>query len=121
VVLIGGGVGITPIRGLLEELAPGSDIAVVYRVVDPEDAVLLGELHDIAAARRARVHLVIGDHRDPAHQSLLSASHLRHLMPDIAGRDVYLCGPPAMADATEVSLRAAGVPRPSIHTERFAF
>jgi predicted ferric reductase len=121
VALIAGGVGITPIRGLLEELAPGSDITLLYRVVDAQDAVLLDELHDIAAARRAKVHVIAGDHRHPAARHLLSATHLRRLMPDIAGRDVFLCGPPAMADATEASLRAAGVPRTSIHTERFAF
>jgi predicted ferric reductase len=121
VALIGGGVGITPIRGLVEELAPGSDIAIIYRVVDAQDAVLLEELHHIAAPRGSRVHLIAGDHRDPGARDLLSADHLRQLVPDIARRDVYLCGPPGMADATEASLRAAGVPRPSIHTERFAF
>ncbi|MDX6658101.1 MAG: hypothetical protein QOH62_2894 [Solirubrobacteraceae bacterium] len=121
VALIGGGVGITPIRGLVEELAPGSDIAIVYRVVDAQDAVLLHELHDIAAPRGSRVHLIAGDHRDPAARRLLSPEHLRELVPDIARRDVYLCGPPAMADATEASLHAVGVPGASIHTERFAF
>jgi predicted ferric reductase len=121
VALIAGGVGITPIRGVLEELAPGSDITLIYRVVDAEDAVLLDELHDVAAARRVKVHLLTGDHRDPAARRLLSPLHLRQLVPDIALRDVYLCGPPAMAEATEASLRAAGVPTLSIHTERFAF
>jgi ferredoxin-NADP reductase len=50
---------------------------------------------------------------------LLSPEHLRTLVPDIAERDVYLCGPPAMIDAIHDSLRAAGVARRQIHTERF--
>lgn len=121
VALIAGGVGVTPIRAVLEELAPGSDVAVLYRVVHRSDAVLLDELRDLAAPRGAQVHLLVGDHRDPASRGLLSARHLRQLVPDIARRDVFLCGPPAMADATTASLRAAGVPRSHLHTERFAF
>jgi predicted ferric reductase len=121
VVLIAGGIGITPIRALLEELAEGSDIVILYRVVDARDAVLLDELQAMAGALGAELHLIAGDHRHPAASNLLSARHLRRLVPDISRRDVYLCGPPGMADATEASLHAAGVPRPSIHTERFAF
>jgi predicted ferric reductase len=121
VALIAGGVGITPVRAVVDELEPGSDIAIIYRVVDAQDAVLLEELHDVAAARRAKVHLITGDHREPAARRLLSPKHLRQLVPDIARRDVYLCGPAPMADVTEASLRAAGVPRGRIHTERFAF
>ena len=121
VALIAGGVGITPVRALLEELAPGTDVVLVYRVLDRRDGVLLEELRDLAAARGAAVHLIAGDHRDPAARHLLSPAHLRHLMPDIARRQVFLCGPPAMTDATAASLHAAGVPRRSLHTERFAY
>ena len=42
-------------------------------------------------------------------------------MPDIADRDVFVCGPPSMVEATVTSLRTVGVPRRRIVTERFAF
>jgi ferredoxin-NADP reductase len=42
-------------------------------------------------------------------------------VPDIAGRDVFLCGPPAMTGATVRALRRAGVPARQIHTEAFAY
>ncbi len=42
-------------------------------------------------------------------------------MPDIAERDVYVCGPPAMTDAVLRSLRALRVPRRQVHAERFGF
>jgi ferredoxin-NADP reductase len=51
---------------------------------------------------------------------LLSAEHLRELVPDLAERDVYVCGPPAMTNQIESNVRAAGTPRRFIHTERFA-
>jgi ferredoxin-NADP reductase len=65
------------------------------------------------------VHYVLGDHRGDA--SLLSPQHLQQLIPDIAERDVYLCGPPAMTEATRASLDRSGVSRRHIYTERFAF
>jgi ferredoxin-NADP reductase len=51
----------------------------------------------------------------------MSTDHLRELIPDLADREVYLCGPPGMMDAIEANVRAAGVPRKYIHTERFGF
>ena len=119
VVLIAGGVGITPVRALLEDMpgAPG-DIAVVYRALGPEDVILRDELDALARARGAELHYVIGDHRDG---ELLSAAHLQALVPDIAERDVYVCGSPAMTDATRASLDRSGVARRHIVTERFAF
>jgi predicted ferric reductase len=121
VALIAGGVGITPIRALLEELQgePG-DITLVYRAAREDDVILRGELDELARRRGVEVHYVLGDHRGPGAAELLSADHLGRLVPDIAARDVYVCGPPAMADATGASLRRAGVPRRQVITERFA-
>jgi predicted ferric reductase len=119
VALIAGGVGITPIRALLEDM-PGEpgDIAVVYRALRPEDVILRAELDALARERGAELHYVVGDHRT---QALLSPEHLQRLVPDIAARDVYVCGPPAMTDATRAVLARSGVPRRQIVTERFAF
>jgi len=120
VALIAGGVGITPIRALLEDMpgAPG-DIAVVYRALRHEDVILRTELDDLAARRGAELHYVVGDHRDAA--PLLSPEHLQALVPDIAARDVYVCGPPAMTEATRATLDRSGVPRRQIVLERFAY
>jgi predicted ferric reductase len=120
VTLIAGGIGITPIRALFEELptTPG-ELALIYRVIDEDGLVLRDELEALAAGSGAAVHYVIGDHRDGAGERL-SAEHLRELVPEIAAGDVYLCGPPGMMRATRASLRAAGVPPRQIHQERFA-
>jgi predicted ferric reductase len=120
VALIAGGVGITPIRALLEDM-PGDpgDIAVVYRALRPEDVILRAELDELARRRGAELHYVVGDHRDGGAE-LLSPEHLQQLVPDIAARDVYVCGPPAMTEATRASLDRSGVSGRQIFTERFA-
>jgi len=113
-ILIAGGIGVTPVRALLEDL--DGDVAVLYRVVSAEEAVLLAELETLAPV----VHVVAGDHRDPANADLLSSEHLLELVPDLRERDVFVCGPPAMADGVLRNVRKAGVPRRHIHAERFA-
>ncbi|MBO8191227.1 ferredoxin reductase family protein [Streptomyces oryzae] len=115
--LLAGGVGITPLRALFEAL-PG-DTALIYWARRPQDLALRGELDAIAATRGARVHYSVSD---PAGHSLpLTGPALARHVPDIAERDVYLCGPPGMTDAAVRALRAVGVPPRRIHHESFAF
>ena len=118
VLLIAGGVGITPMRALFETLpvSPGQDLTLLYRARGPENLLFRHELDQIARRRGARVHYVVGSDAD-----CLSASALRRLIPHLTRRDVYLCGPPRMADAVRNSLREAGLPAECLHEERFAF
>jgi predicted ferric reductase len=115
--LVAGGIGITPVRALLE--TAGGDVVVVYRALSEADLVLKTELDEIAAGRGATVHYVVGDHRGDG-ASLLSPAHLVELVPDVAERDVYLCGPAGMTAALERTIRAVNVPRRHLHVEKFA-
>lgn len=114
VLLIAGGIGITPIRALLDELR--GDVVLLYRVVRAEDAVFLDEL----GRTGARVEVLVGDHTTPEGRELLAPAHLRELVPDLDERDVFVSGPPGLVDHIGASVRRAGVPRRRIHTERFA-
>jgi predicted ferric reductase len=118
VLLVAGGIGITPVRALLERM--NGDVVAIYRVLAPEDIVFADELEELRRTRRLTLHYVIGDHATDEGSTLLSPEHLGELVPDLAERDVYLCGPPAMTSVTERRLRAAGVPRRRLHVERFA-
>jgi predicted ferric reductase len=121
VLLIGAGVGITPLRALFESLpgAPG-DITLVYRASRPEDLVLFGELDQIAAARGARVHYLVGGRRQ-GRGDQLSAERLARLIPGLPAHDVYVCGPEELTSKLRAELRRAGVPRGNVHSESFAF
>ncbi|MFI5873729.1 ferredoxin reductase family protein [Streptomyces sp. NBC_00377] len=112
--LIAGGVGVTPIRALLEEIH--GHAVVIYRVAGERDAVLYDELRELAVAKGAELHLVTG----PPVPDRLAPRELLALVPDIAERDVFLCGPPPMMNAVLGTLRELDVPKPQIHFERFS-
>lgn len=129
VTLIAAGIGITPLRALLEAMPyrPG-DAVLLYRAGSPGDVVFRRELDAIAAQRGVHLAYLYG-RRPRARTSWLpdryrgaSDAHvLRHLVPDIAEHDIYVCGPEAWTAAVVASARAAGVARSRIHTESFAW
>ncbi|MET9901728.1 ferredoxin reductase family protein [Streptomyces sp. NPDC006446] len=116
VLLIAGGVGITPVRALLEEETAG-DVVVLYRARSERDAVLVDEVRALIAARGGRLHLLTG--RTGQGESPLEAGSLLALVPDITERDVYVCGPPAMTSAVLSGLRSLRVPPKQVHAEKF--
>ncbi|WP_371582267.1 ferric reductase-like transmembrane domain-containing protein [Streptomyces sp. NBC_01314] len=114
--LIAGGVGITPVRALLEE-EPAGDVVVLYRVRSERDAVLVDEVRALVAARGGRLYLLTG--RRGEGRPPFEPESLRALVPDITERDVYVCGPPAMTAAVLSGLRGLRVPHGQVHAERF--
>jgi predicted ferric reductase len=118
VVLIAGGVGITPIRALLDDLPPTARVDLLYRAPEREALVLREELEAFAANRPGlRVRYLVGNRRDyPLH-----AKALIWLVPDIASADVYVCGPNALVDAVVESTHVLGMPSERVHHEAFSF
>lgn len=117
--LVAGGVGVTPVRALLEEIK--GHVVVLYRVSDPREAVLLRELEGLARAKGAVLRLVTGSSKSiTANGPLLGPENIVALVPDVQDRDVFICGPGGMTDAVITSLDELGVPSNQIHAERFA-
>ena len=106
--LIAGGVGITPLRALLESLpaAPG-DLTLIYRVSSLRDAVFRRELEEIAARREAKVWFVAGT-RAELGDNPLSGGELTRRVPGLIDHDVYLCGPPGLTAAVTRELPTPG-------------
>lgn len=125
VVLIGAGVGMAPIRSLAEGLPyDAGDAVVLHRYTDHR--LFGGELDALAEARDLQVVPLPGRRRHagswlgdgvPAGVSDLAA--LQFWVPDVAERDVFLCGPPAWTDLVRDDLLRAGLPPERLHLETF--
>ncbi|MFG2036490.1 ferric reductase-like transmembrane domain-containing protein [Dactylosporangium sp. NPDC048998] len=115
--LIAAGSGIAPIRALLEELPPGA--IVIYRASKVHDLHLRHELEQLSELRHAQLWFVIGDRRDPGPRRLFTPGGMRELVPDIAERDVYLCGPDGLVEQSLQVLRRLRVPRRQVHLDPF--
>jgi predicted ferric reductase len=117
--LIAGGIGITPLRAMLETFGPDDDVVLLYRVATADDAVFGNELAKFAGADNMRIHVIAGNEIGDDNTDLLGVPTLKRGVPDIATRDCFVCGPPAFLDALRRRLVKLGVPRRQIHYERF--
>jgi predicted ferric reductase len=122
VLLIAGGIGITPIRSVAEDLlVAGRDAVLVYANRNRGSVVFLDELARLAETGRLRVIHVMSDDPDwSGERGTLTGDRVRRLVPDLSERDVYLCGPPPMMRILRADLRQAGVRSDRIFFERFA-
>lgn len=117
VALIGAGVGVTPLRALLEDLPPSVDVTVVLRASTVDDLVHRDEVAALVDRRGGRLHELVGSRR----KIRLDARLLRKLVPDIAASDVYVCGPSGFTKSVSAAARRLGASRDRIHVEAFSF
>jgi ferredoxin-NADP reductase len=126
IVLIGGGVGITPMMSIartLTDMAWTGPIDLIVACKSPAHFIFESELERLAAEYpNLRVHVAmsdleadLGDYR----AGRLDAAMIREWVPDISGRRVHICGPAPMMDAVKEMLKSLGVPQENVHTENF--
>ena len=126
IVLISGGVGITPMmsiaRYLTEQSWPG-EIFFIYTCRVPTDFIFADAL---AALQRlnSKLHVAVTisqaegtDWKGP--RGHISKELLTQTVPNLASRRVHLCGPPPMMEALKTMLTELGVPPEQVKTELF--
>jgi len=115
VALIAAGVGVTPVRALLEDLPAGSDPVVLLRASTQEELVLGDEVRELVRARGGRVLGAFGSR----HHVTLNPQTLRANIPDLPERDVFICGPEPFTQTVARAARLAGVTPARMHVEGF--
>lgn len=126
VVLAGAGIGIAPIRAILEETDTQGPTTVILRAHDESELYLVDEVAHLARRRGAALHVVVGPRdRSPHGVSWLPATwrgaRLSTLAPQLSDSDVFVCGPTGWAEAVMADARAAGVAPTRLHNERFSW
>jgi len=126
IVLIAGGVGITPMMSIARYLTARSwpgDVFFIYACRAPADFIFANQ---IAALQRdnPRLHVTVTmskpegtDWKGPSGR--LTRELLAQAVPELASRRVHLCGPPLMMDTTKAILTELGVPAEQVKTESF--
>ena len=123
--IIAAGIGVTPVRALLENarIAPG-EATIILRASDESETYHWDEIRQIAAAKGATVYTMLGRRattgarwmpESDAHRGVTMAS----VFPNLAHSDLYICGPTPWLDLVEADARARGIPERQLHSERF--
>jgi ferredoxin-NADP reductase/Fe-S-cluster-containing hydrogenase component 2/putative sterol carrier protein len=126
IVLIGGGVGMTPLmsvaRYLTDSKWPGK-IQMVLSFRKPSDYLFREEVGSLQA-RNPNLKVTVtlsnpGEESWPGPTGRIDKAFLERVIPNIADQRVHLCGPPPMMDTVKTALNELGVPKANIKTEAF--
>ena len=126
-VLVGGGVGITPLYSILRTLIERGDsrpVILFYGAKDWEDLTFREELQALAERPNVKIVYVLENAPPgrPNEKGYITTDILRRHLPEGFERFQYfVCGPAALMDLLERLLPEIGVPAERIHTERFDF
>jgi ferredoxin-NADP reductase len=126
VLLIGGGVGITPLMSVIRYLTDRSwpgDIYLLYGVHAPKDIIFREEIEYLARRHpnfRAVVAVSHPEGTDWAGaKGRITKELIAESVPDLASRYVHLCGPVSLMEAVKKELAELGVPAARVKTEAF--
>lgn len=128
VVLIAGGVGVTPMMSVIRYLTDRSwknDIFFFFGCKSEKDIIYREEI-EYLEKRYPNLHvsIILGEAKDVSKEKYLTGNITKELLlervPEIASRRVHICGPPPMMDAIKRMLAELEVPEENVKTEIFA-
>lgn len=124
IVLVAAGIGITPIRALLEEaqFQPGQATVIIRKT--QHDNYLLDEVRDLAERRGATLHVLSGKRSQDEtlwtpDNPFQGRKDLSSIVPNLIDSDLYVCGPSSWSRLVVKDAEKSGLSRHQIHWERF--
>lgn len=117
VVLIAAGVGIAPIRAMMEEMPHDAKVTVLFRARSHDEVLLKKELDILAERANTTVRYLVGSREEHP----MDAKTLIRLVPTIGNCDIYICGPDHLTQQVRNAAEIIGIPATHIHDEAFAF
>lgn len=111
------GIGVTPIRAMMDDLPKSVNITFIYRVSDGDHAPLRSELDELAKRKGWEVIYLEGSRE----QHPMTVDYMSQYAPALLHSDIYVCGPNGFMDSVIKMVTTAGVPEKRIHHESFAF
>lgn len=126
IVLIAGGVGVTPMMSVVRYLTDRSwlgDIYLIYGCKANDDVIFREEI-EYLSRRHSNLHVTLVAERVqaaswPYHTGRITKELLAAAVPDITSRHIHLCGPKPMMDAVKLMLAQLGVQAEQIEVEVF--
>lgn len=123
VVLVGGGIGITPMRAMLHEALPSGRPVVLFHAARQAELLLYREEFVALANQHAdfRYHPILSRPAPdwPGATGRLDAARLCAELANLKQADFYLCASNGMMDSLRQGLAACGIDRGHIHWETF--
>ncbi len=125
--LIAGGIGITPIRALTEELAAEKkDVKILVSAKNRQEEIFNSEISQLAAANNFKYFRFFSEETTKEDEQnvfsgRINLEKIKNLVPDWQTREIYFCGPPLMSDSLNQEFIKAGILKKQIHFERFSF
>ena len=123
IVMLAGGIGVTPFRRIIDELE---------RQADREAFLFYGNQYEQEIAHREEieeaphvdvVHVLSGvEEHEQLETGYITVELLqKHLKGPLSRHEFLLCGPPVMVEKLEAGLKHAGVPHAQVHHELFGY
>ncbi|MEW6617333.1 MAG: ferric reductase-like transmembrane domain-containing protein [Patescibacteria group bacterium] len=118
---IAGGIGITPIRSLIEYFSGKKDEVLLWGNREEKDIIFKEELNSFLKDGFRVYHVLSNDEKWNGEKGFIDKEKILRLVPDVKERDIYLCGPSPMMKGVLDALKEIGIPRRRVHYERFSF